>query len=1213
VSFDNSRFTFDPFKDYSGVVMEQGRVQLDSDWNEWLAELSRRIQAGTLDIMGRAVYPATTPYAFQIFASSSGGKNTIDIGVGRMYVDGLLAENHGNPTTAVWDPALAELSGSPQPPPSSPVFIDFGSQPYNPGATAPTTSGQYLAYLDVWLRPVTYLEDSALVDAAVGVDTTGRLQTVWQVNLKPVPSGSGWTCGTPESGFDFPRSSAQLSNGTVTSGPSGPCCLTTGTGYTGVENQFYRVEIHAPGVGGGANATVKWSRENASVQTGVTAITTGANSLGASASVLTVMSLGRDQVLGFNVGNWIEITNDTLQLNCLPGELYKIDSVDVSSKTVTLTTMLSSTFPATSLTTNKNTRIIRWDQSGKILKSDNSVYYDLDAPGSGGMPNGFYGIPVPTDGSTLLLESGITVQFGLSSPTGNYLSGDFWTFSARTADGSIDRLADAPPRGIHHHYTALSIVTFGATTSATDCRSKWPPAGEGGCGCCTYTVGDGTTSFGAYSSIQAAINALPVTGGEVCILPGHFYEHVLLQNLKDVVIHGCGWQTHLYSPSLQPGANAAQAASTPTESGFASVFTVVGSTHIELSSFSVHAADGEIGILLDRGLDTWKQPAPGPGGIAPDILYLVKGTGDTDVTIEELAVTASTLPAIIAVSVTGLKIANNKIAMKDVGSLWAAAYLSGDNIFFERNHVTLFSAKLASQVANSDLVAITGDATAAPGGIHIAGPSKNIFVLENEIVGGRRNGITLGNFIILDANGVDTGKLTGLIVETENVCSTGGSSQIPGTTPGPTPTSPPSKIAAGGLIQNLHIDRNIIRNFGMCGIGPIGFFDLTQVLEVISLVNVSITSNVIAHTLTRAVIHANGLGYGAISVPDVENLIIRDNIISDFGVTPGAEVCGVFVLHGQMIEISRNQIKEARDWSVSPTDAVTSAGATRAGILILLVTPATIDGANTGSAWNSALSKQNVDWATESSTGLKPDAPTYAPGMPALRIQENVVRVAIGLALEVLGYGPFEIVGNHFSSGGTVTESSDALRNYAYTAAPTDSSNTTVAGALTVMILNLGLALEDVNPGYGYSKLYAAAATNEQANEASLASSSNGTVLFTNNVCQLEAWASGVRGLSSVAIFSLDHVLFANNQLWLDGPTLTAVLDLLVFGLTIQVCANRLQESRKYPVLASGVAAGWVNITSQNISTYCLKATALPTFLVDAQNLVLFSTLCPKG
>jgi len=118
VAFDNSRFTFDPWKNYSGVVMEQGRVQLDSDWNEWHAEIARRIQAGTLDIMGHAAYPATTPAAFQITASS--GPDTVLIGRGRMYVDGLLAENHGLPANALWDPALAELSGSPQPPPQPP-------------------------------------------------------------------------------------------------------------------------------------------------------------------------------------------------------------------------------------------------------------------------------------------------------------------------------------------------------------------------------------------------------------------------------------------------------------------------------------------------------------------------------------------------------------------------------------------------------------------------------------------------------------------------------------------------------------------------------------------------------------------------------------------------------------------------------------------------------------------------------------------------------------------------------------------------------------------------------------------------------------------------------------------------------------------------------------------------------------------------------------
>src|SRR6185369_9041612 len=105
MSFDCSRFSFQPWNDFFGVVMQQGRVQLDSDWNEWLAELSRRIQAGTLDTMGRAVYPATTPDAFRITASSSGGANKLTIGPGRMYVDGLLAENHGDSKSARWDPA----------------------------------------------------------------------------------------------------------------------------------------------------------------------------------------------------------------------------------------------------------------------------------------------------------------------------------------------------------------------------------------------------------------------------------------------------------------------------------------------------------------------------------------------------------------------------------------------------------------------------------------------------------------------------------------------------------------------------------------------------------------------------------------------------------------------------------------------------------------------------------------------------------------------------------------------------------------------------------------------------------------------------------------------------------------------------------------------------------------------------------------------------
>jgi hypothetical protein len=131
VSFDNSRVIHDPWKNYSGVVMEQGRVQLDADWNEWLAELSRRIQAGTLDALGHAAYPPTTPWAFLITATS-GTPNVVTIGNGRMYVDGLLAENHGAFATVSWDPALGERSNAPQPPDLAhpyPSPLDFTSQP----------------------------------------------------------------------------------------------------------------------------------------------------------------------------------------------------------------------------------------------------------------------------------------------------------------------------------------------------------------------------------------------------------------------------------------------------------------------------------------------------------------------------------------------------------------------------------------------------------------------------------------------------------------------------------------------------------------------------------------------------------------------------------------------------------------------------------------------------------------------------------------------------------------------------------------------------------------------------------------------------------------------------------------------------------------------------------------------------------------------------
>ena len=195
--------------------------------------------------------------------------------------------------------------------------------------------------------------------------------------------------------------------------------------------------------------------------------------------------MGRDQVLGFKPGDWIEIIDDYLEFNIggPPGELHQIDSINSAAKTITLdSTVTSANFPVNSAgqtDPTRHTRIQRWDQGGTVYLSDGAtVWVDLNATGSTG------DIPVPPSGTVLILESGITVAFDLNPPAqsslatawntattytpaqivtsgGNYYTclvtntgqappnpafwganwfqtGDFWPFAARTADGSVE-------------------------------------------------------------------------------------------------------------------------------------------------------------------------------------------------------------------------------------------------------------------------------------------------------------------------------------------------------------------------------------------------------------------------------------------------------------------------------------------------------------------------------------------------------------------------------------------------------------------------------------------------------------------------------------------------------------------------------------------------------------------------------------------------------
>src|SRR5215813_6390110 len=122
---DLSRIRFDPLRNHAGVGIQQGRMWLDADFNEFVDIVERRDRAQVVDLApAPTIISRETTDAFHIAMSGT----TMTIGAGRMYVDGLLAENHG--ATIGFDPVLAEPNGTDP--------IDYTKQPYRIGLTPPT-------------------------------------------------------------------------------------------------------------------------------------------------------------------------------------------------------------------------------------------------------------------------------------------------------------------------------------------------------------------------------------------------------------------------------------------------------------------------------------------------------------------------------------------------------------------------------------------------------------------------------------------------------------------------------------------------------------------------------------------------------------------------------------------------------------------------------------------------------------------------------------------------------------------------------------------------------------------------------------------------------------------------------------------------------------------------------------------------------------------
>ena len=245
---DLTRRSFDPLKHFSRVLMQQGRVQLDADWNEQAAILLHLVRR-----LAATVLPAGGGSGFGITALGPSVLDDFVIGAGDFWVDGILCENESTPVAvlsvdapnkrivvgawtvdempfAVGQYVLVsgtDSSGAPvsvtakiasQTYGTSTLTLDtdisalqgatnvgvrrlvtYTSQPGGlPDAQQIQSGSSYQLYLDVWERLITCLEDDSIREVALnGPDTAARTQVVWQVRAWKFPPAGRPVKGKP--------------------------------------------------------------------------------------------------------------------------------------------------------------------------------------------------------------------------------------------------------------------------------------------------------------------------------------------------------------------------------------------------------------------------------------------------------------------------------------------------------------------------------------------------------------------------------------------------------------------------------------------------------------------------------------------------------------------------------------------------------------------------------------------------------------------------------------------------------------------------------------------------------------------------------------------------------------------------------------------------------------------------------------------------------
>ncbi len=563
---DISRFLFQPRKHYVGMRMQQGRVLLDSDHNEGAWHDDEDQRRTLLDLIGPQgspdlgfflgildgtefvpLEPGQSVTLTSIFFNGAALPSPVPnyyVLPGSMFVGGLRYELEQAEHIAFQNDFL-EVRASDLP------------------AEVPSGEFGHFFYLHTWEQCVTAVEDEEVLERALGgPDTSVRVRRMRRVEFANALEGEDCAAAftrvmsniAGEEGHLDPASGEIVSSAglffTFQPGEAedtcAPCDPDPSGRYLGAENQAIR--IMQP-----RNGFYVWAFDNGSPLYRVSI--TGVGDPPAGDVVVKMLTLPKDEEHRPTERRVVEILPWSAVLENgerVAGEVGVLCRVLVSFNSEEQTFTLDPTIGMAAL----NELVHAWDAAHP--RAD-----DLDDAEAG--ERLFYArfwhesqtdadVEIPTENSDTappLGTTGLVPHFPFAGRRG-----DFWVAAVRPETPNrivpFDLLGGngALPHGPRHFYAPIAIVrgTGGATlgiTSVVDCRRPIRPESEG---CCTLTVGDGVNSAGQFRSIQAAIDALPDEGGRVCIGAGTFTERLVIDDLVDITIEGCGDATVIMTP-----------------------------------------------------------------------------------------------------------------------------------------------------------------------------------------------------------------------------------------------------------------------------------------------------------------------------------------------------------------------------------------------------------------------------------------------------------------------------------------------------------------------------------------------------------------------------------------------------------------------------------------------------------------------------------------